>query len=129
MIALAHAGHLDALPAAVDALVRHQHPGGGWGMNGAATVAETAYAILALATLAAHGVCEPAAHTSATRAAAWLRCQYERESPSNAAIWIGKEPYCPYRVDQVFVLSALLALSVGRDQLNERAVIAIGSGS
>jgi halimadienyl-diphosphate synthase len=45
IIALAHANHAQALPSAVDALLRNQHEDGGWGFSERSTPAETAYVV------------------------------------------------------------------------------------
>jgi len=110
IVAIAHTNRLGAIPAAVEALLRHQRADGGWGSAGRSTQIETAYAALALHALRSRGVCAGQAAPAIARAAAWLADNYGRLSLRGDHFWIGKELYCPYRVDHVFVLSALLAL-------------------
>ncbi len=110
IIALAQANRTKALPAAVAALLWHQREGGGWGCADRPTLAETAYAALALHMLRSRGTCTKQVHLALERAAAWLADNYEAMSPRNDIFWISKELYCPYRVDRVFILSAVLAL-------------------
>jgi halimadienyl-diphosphate synthase len=109
IVALVQANRTQALSAAVAALLRHQWPDGGWGCADRPTLAETAYAVLALHALRSRGVCADQVRPALARAATWLADNYEPSLRSHL-FWIDKELYCPYRVDRVFVLCALLAL-------------------
>ncbi len=105
MIALAHTGYLDALPAGVAALLRHQHADGSWGATGA--IEETAHAVLALLACREAGILNETEHQALDRAASWLiQCCLQTD---RSAVWIGKELYRPHRVARAFEVSATLA--------------------
>lgn len=108
-IGLAHSGETEALRRARDRLLEAQHPGGGWGAGRKATATETGYTVPAL--LALQGIEDPRREVSAAlrRATGWLLEEYRPFSPGTDALWIGKEPYRPYRVDRAFELTAMLA--------------------
>jgi halimadienyl-diphosphate synthase len=108
--ALAYAGRMRTLPAAVAALHHYQRADGGWGFVDRSTLAETAYVALALHTLRSHGVCADQVRPALARAASWLTDNYEASSLRRDIFWIEKELYCPYRIDHAFILSALLAV-------------------
>jgi hypothetical protein len=111
LTALAHAGEIAALPAAIKALLRYQHSNGGWGMGTTATLAETAYTALALSALRPLPLFDARIENALQRAFSWLSYAATRTSVGATPYWIGKELYCPYRIDQVCVLGALLALA------------------
>ncbi|WP_257445872.1 prenyltransferase/squalene oxidase repeat-containing protein [Archangium lipolyticum] len=119
----------DALRRGLKALLDAQHPGGGWGFTRVSTLAETAYAVQALYALkdlplfdtVKETVGKEDIKTALRRAARWMTAQEAHEADLRRAsgekysihkekYWIGKELYCPYRVDRVFELSALVAL-------------------
>lgn len=107
----ATASHRAAVERALHAVIASQRADGGWGMAGASTATETAYAVLTLYAAHAH------ARDAGTRAALdqarrWLLNDYRPLAMSGVACWIGKEAYRPYRVDQAFETIALLALSL-----------------
>jgi Squalene-hopene cyclase C-terminal domain/Prenyltransferase and squalene oxidase repeat len=107
MIALAHTGHLDALPLAVAALLRHQHADGSWGVT-LARVEETAHAVHALLACDRAGLLNDARHQALCRAASWL-VRHCLQGNQSAVCWIGKELYRPHRVARTFEISATLA--------------------
>jgi hypothetical protein len=123
IIALAHTDHLRTLPAAIATLIERQHDDGGWGMSIGSTITETAYVVLALAVLWSRNISAASIQDAIRRAAGYLRRQYSHTALGDAAHWIGKELYRPYRVDGVFVLSALVIATGEQDTLLERAVV------
>jgi hypothetical protein len=123
IIALAHTNHVRTLPSATTALLERQHDDGGWGMSFGSTITETAYVVLALAVLWSRNISTASIQGAIRRAAGYLRKQYSHTALGDAAYWIGKELYRPYRVDSAFVLSALLTVTGEQDTLLERAVV------
>lgn len=110
MVALATAGDTGCVARGVDALLRHQHGSGGWGMNADATPAETAYAVHALHAARSRCAGNDAINEAMRGASVWLSRQLDHSLSRNGRLWIGKELYCPHRVDQAFELSARLML-------------------
>ncbi len=108
MLALQASRHRDALLAAVDALLTHQHLDGGWGSAGT-TAEETAYAVLALQYVQQQ-LTLPQVGAALNRAKEWLLEQYRPFASTGLKRWIGKETYRPLRIARAFELSALLAL-------------------
>lgn len=111
LLALIHANAKDVLASGVVGLLRYQQMDGGWGKH-ASTLAETAYAVLAL-----HSVAE---HSASLRELCLdaLRRAKQRLSPPFAecdlsipAYWIGKELYTPPRVDTVAIFAAHIICS------------------
>jgi halimadienyl-diphosphate synthase len=106
---LATAGHEAAQLRALDSVLRTQRADGSWGHTPDPTAAETSYAMLFLCKLRTH----PALHTRVApaidRARAWLMRNPDVGSKGADRSWIGKELYCPVRVDRAWVYSALLA--------------------
>lgn len=83
---------------AVAALYSSQRIDGGWG-----TPAETAYALHAL-------ICAREQGARVNLASIRAGFQWLSDQPLHQVgdlLWIGKDPYCPYRVDQMFVATAL----------------------
>lgn len=117
MVALARAGAEQPLCTAAEALLSVQHAEGGWGVA-RATPSETAYAIHGLYALRhTPGPLGQAVRRALLRAARWLEAR-ERAPGDTETYWIGKELYCPHRVDSGFVLSARLALELDREALS-----------
>jgi halimadienyl-diphosphate synthase len=81
-------------------LIDTQDPGGSWGADDG-TAEETAYAALALDTLAEHGHCVP--HTTWQRAASYLHAHLDETTYPE--LWLAKALYTPVNV----VRSAILA--------------------
>jgi halimadienyl-diphosphate synthase len=111
MTALAHANRTQTLPTAVAALLRCQRADGGWGCTDRSTLAETAYVALAFQALRSRGVCVDQIQGSLPRAAAMLADNYDEMTLRSNLFWIDKELYCPYRIDQAYILSAMIALN------------------
>jgi hypothetical protein len=74
---------------------------------GRSTAEETAYAVLALRRLGALFPNERLG-LALMRAEDYLLRRYTAWHAGEANCWLGKEPYCPPRVSQVFVLAALV---------------------
>lgn len=111
IIALARANALAPLLPAIEALLREQHRSGGWGESQHATLAETAYAALALHSVRIHPAIAWRVQPALERAGGYLFSQYECMAANNDPYWIGKELYCPYRVDHAHILSAIVVLT------------------
>ncbi len=110
LLALRGSGQSAALRAAYCALLEYQHIDGGWGIGMASNMTETAYGILALYTLAHEGFRDDIASRALHRAHHWLLEQYSMTKNAADKCWLNKELYRPHRVDQVFILAALLSV-------------------
>ncbi|XYH92776.1 prenyltransferase/squalene oxidase repeat-containing protein [Sorangium sp. So ce1128] len=108
ILALLHEGQMSAVKAGTEALLRAQREDGGWGAGCVSTAAETAYAVLAIC-----AVQRDREHESMTRAAwrrgySWLVANDHIDGDQENLRWIGKELYCPVRVDRAWILGSLL---------------------
>lgn len=113
LVALTHsAGDIGAMKSAVDALLAYQHPDGGWGEQSKSTTTETVYGVLALRTLRNHKFVADGVLDALRKAHKWLLRNYRPLNVIEDKYWIGKELYCPPRVDRAFELSAMLALAL-----------------
>jgi hypothetical protein len=112
LLALKHSTHTAAMIAGGDALVRYQHPDGGWGMGPTATSVETAYGVLGLCTILAAGIRTAAFEHAVRQGYEWLRRDYQPGVLPCEPCWINKELYCPLRIDRVFILCAMLAVAL-----------------
>ncbi|WP_437585270.1 hypothetical protein [Sorangium sp. So ce1000] len=109
LLALSREDQLSAVESGMHALLRAQRDDGGWGAGGAATAAETAYAVLALHAARGNRELEPLARGAWQRGCDWLLAHDDADIDQEENLrWIGKELYCPARVDRAWVLSALL---------------------
>ncbi|WP_437790334.1 hypothetical protein [Sorangium sp. So ce693] len=108
ILALSHEGHLPAVKRGMEALLRAQRGDGGWGAGGAPTAAETAYAVLALRAARRNRELESMARSAWRRGCDWLVSNHDIGAGQEDLRWIGKELYCPARVDRAWVLGALL---------------------
>lgn len=93
---------------AIKAILTHQHSDGGWGM-GASSSEETAYAILALRSLARNKIMYDGISASLARADRWLRHHYRPLAHEKIACWLSKEAYRPIRISRIIELTALLS--------------------
>jgi hypothetical protein len=112
VVALARAGVAEPLRRALDALVHQQNEDGGWGIDGRSTPVETSYAVHVLHAVRRLGIEVDVATARLARAARWLLASGDASAVDESPLWIGKELYCPRRVDLAFVLSAMLRLSL-----------------
>jgi hypothetical protein len=120
--ALARAGVVEPLPRALAAVLRHQNEDGGWGVDGRSTAVETSYAVHVLYAIRRLAIKPEALRPALARAARWLLAHGDDASAlKDTPLWIGKEPYCPYRVDEAFVVSAMLRLALDAADSEERA--------
>jgi hypothetical protein len=117
--ALAHAGVVEPLRRALDAVVNHQREDGGWGIEGRSTAVETSYAVHVLHTVRRLGIERGTTERALAGAARWLLADGHAAPANDVMLWIGKELYCPHRVDQAFVLSAMLRLSLSEANFEE----------
>lgn len=109
------AGAIDALVdvddamagGAVDWLLSHQRPDGGWGAFGRSTIEETGHAALALCTWQRSGHAVPG--DVLERAEAYLTAT-STERPTHR-FWIGKVLYCPPTVARAVAIAARYALA------------------
>jgi hypothetical protein len=127
LLVLQASGHTAALEASGAALLRYQHPDGGWGIGASASAVETAYAVLALRTLLGAGVREQQFAAALRRGHTWLLHHYHPARLPDEPRWINKQLFCPLRIDQVFILCALLAVAL--DDGDARGDRALAQGS
>lgn len=109
-------GHRDSLAIALDTILAHQHPDGGWGADEHSNETETAYAVLTLRSLGADPLFADRVRQPLAQAHRWMNASYRPFHPGHAQCWIGKEMYRPYRVDRAFELSAMLALELDHER-------------
>ncbi|NJN18810.1 MAG: hypothetical protein HC822_22415 [Oscillochloris sp.] len=109
LTALVHSDEHAACRAGIATLLATQHPNGGWGTNHHATAAETAYVQLALRHALGVGYHVNGLTAALNRSWRWLNTQWEHAASAGPHLWIGKELYTPYRVDQAFFATAVLA--------------------
>jgi hypothetical protein len=112
VLATVHSGDMRAMKSATDAMLAYQHADGGWGMYGKSTTTETVYGVLTLRTLRDYGLLDRGALNALRKAHQWLLCNYRPFNMSEDKYWIGKELFCPSRIDRAFELSAMLALAL-----------------
>lgn len=112
VIALQAAARATPIRRAIEAILAHQRPDGGWG-GVASTPEETAYATLTLRSVVDHGFDQIGILSALQRGERWLQQQYRPFAPSTVACWLAKEPYRPQRISRTIELSALL-LSLNR---------------
>ncbi|WP_438021808.1 hypothetical protein [Sorangium sp. So ce233] len=108
MLALLHEGQISAVKAGAQALLRAQREDGSWGAGCVPTAAETAYAVLALRAVRANRELESMTRSAWHRGYNWLRANDDMDGSQEQLRWIGKELYCPVRVDRAWILSSLL---------------------
>jgi hypothetical protein len=116
VLALAHTPEVSAHRDGLQALVAAQHTTGGWGITAQPTLAETAYAHLALSHSRSIGRSVPGIEQALARSELWLQAQIEQ--PQNTPhLWIGKELYTPTRVDAAYICATILAFCLHSEQL------------
>ncbi|WP_438013587.1 prenyltransferase/squalene oxidase repeat-containing protein [Sorangium sp. So ce315] len=108
MLALLQEGQMSAVKAGMAALLRAQREDGGWGAGSASTAAETAYAVLALFAARKDRELEAMTRGAWQGGSRWLMANADIELDQDQLRWIGKELYCPARVDRAWILGALL---------------------
>lgn len=112
---------------ALEVLLRHQRRCGGWGAGTTPTAQETAYAVLALHTLAADENLPCAALEAMQRGKRFLARHFEDDQWPRGRLWIIKELYGPERIDRAFILAALLAPAKYTGQPVNREAVAVRS--
>jgi hypothetical protein len=107
LVALRHTARATPVRRAINAMLAHQWPNGGWG-RAISNPEETAYAILALRSLpATYSEFEGLAQ-AIQRGERWLREHYRPFAPSQVTCWLAKEIYRPQRIARSIELAALL---------------------
>jgi hypothetical protein len=104
--------YCEAVDRAMDGLIHDQREDGGWGMV-MSTPAETAFVVLALKRTAQRNTVRTDYLDALKRGTNWLKMNYAAGFKDQDAFWLGKELYSAYRVNRVYVLSAILASTVG----------------
>lgn len=98
-----------AVKAALQAFLDYQHEDGGWGCFNESTPVETAFAVLALCSIAQRTDVELECIEAIANARNYLRRTYNTRRIGRDLLWICKDLYSAKRVDQGAVLCALLA--------------------
>lgn len=102
--AIIFAGYEDTqIESAINWMIDTQKEDGGWGYYGASSPEETSYCLQALSIWNLRKD-SPALTGSIRRAYMWLM---ENSNKKNPPLWIGKALYCPSRVVQSSILSAM----------------------
>lgn len=109
IIILNRLGYRGELQRALQALIAQQRADGSWGSGQASSRLETSYALIALALLQSNGLLCSAGSQALRQGHQWLHQALCAADRAEEKLWIGKELYSPYRVDQIYELSALLA--------------------
>ena len=113
------------IKSAHDAFLRYQHADGGWGCFGVSTPVETAYAVLALCSIAQRTDVELECIEAIVAARSYLRRTYNTRSFGRDLLWICKDLYSAKRVDQGAVLCALLASVTPARQYDYRSAASV----
>ncbi|MGK3993072.1 hypothetical protein [Sorangium sp. So ce1024] len=108
MLALLQEGEMSAVKTGAEALLRAQREDGSWGAGSVPTAAETAYAVLALFAVRRDRELESVTRGAWQRGSRWLMANADIELGQDQLRWIGKELYCPARVDRAWILGSLL---------------------
>ena len=101
-----------AKKAAWDVLRMHQHADGGWGIGQESTMLDTAYGLLSARILLEEGLIDTASMKSVLRAHSWLMRSYRLRKRREHHLWVGKELYGARRIDQVFILGAVIGITL-----------------
>lgn len=105
----------DALLRALDALLRAQRSDGAWGSDSEPSELETSYSVIALESARKRGVDAERVRPALRRAHGWFVRHMEsgpKEPPLMEKLWIGKEVYCPPRMDRPYEICAALLLEM-----------------
>lgn len=112
-IVLNHLGYTAEMQRVVHALVKHQKPNGGWGQGNHGTRLETSYALITLAIIRQSDLLTEEGKRALQRGYQWLQAS-ESQTQIDERLWIGKELYASYRVDQLYTLCAMLVATPER---------------
>lgn len=115
LLALSDLGYPETMRNGIDALLRSQRPDGAWGSSQDASRLETSYAVIALESLRKKGIEVDRIRAAERRARDWLLQRFEPlecDLPGMEKLWIGKEIYCPPRMDRPYELCATLLLAL-----------------
>jgi hypothetical protein len=110
-------GYTTEVMQAGDVLLRMQHEDGGWGSSARSTQAETGYAIIALHALHQRRLLNGAVPPTLERGHQWLQQRDACPGLTREMLWLGKELYCPYRVEQIYHLGALLSVALATNEV------------
>jgi Squalene-hopene cyclase C-terminal domain/Prenyltransferase and squalene oxidase repeat len=117
VLAFEQLGSLAEVNHAIDLLLTTQKQDGGWGSGMCATQVETSYALIGLNAVHQRNLSNDAITDAIQRGHQWLQHQYKRQSPTREHLWLGKELYSPYRVDRIYVVSALLSVLLQKEEV------------
>ena len=106
--ALQQLGYTEEMRKAVRLLVENQNADGSWGSTGIGTQIDTSYALITLYQASKVALLCPAGQQALTRGYQWLVAQPHKQMQGEQ-VWLGKELYSPYRVDQIYKLVSILA--------------------
>lgn len=102
---------------AIDVLLNTQNADGGWGSGAASTQAETGYAVIALQTSRQRAHLNGTVTSAVERGRHWLQQNQPFSTGPSELLWLGKELYSPYRVDEIYHVGALLCTSLAADEV------------
>jgi hypothetical protein len=106
--ALAGPGFRATKTRALNALLRYQQRDGGWGMGDRSTALETALGLLALHQVQDDGVVGNGIEHGLARGLVWLLNTHQSRRSVADELWLNKQLYCPARIDEGYILGALL---------------------
>lgn len=106
LIALPHPPFRPQIDRAIEAIVRGQHPAGGWGQPPNAE--ETAYAVLALRHIRRQSGLGDAGAQALAAAERWLLDQHRIPRQHAPQLWLDKDAYRPHRIVRIVELAATL---------------------
>ncbi|KVQ50001.1 hypothetical protein WK03_06680 [Burkholderia cepacia] len=91
----------------LEGVLAQQHASGGWAGIGVPNFEETAYAVLTIDRLCAHGAVPPVAREGLRMAFYWMRDAVRSPAGPTPALWINKELAMPTRVVRAAELAGL----------------------
>ncbi|MBX3013644.1 MAG: hypothetical protein KF832_19140 [Caldilineaceae bacterium] len=110
-------GYTAEIQQALDALINTQKADGGWGSGAHSTQAETGHALIALQASRRHGMRTDDVTLALARGQQWLQHRPTFAATPDEQLWLGKELYSPYRVDEIYHLGALYLSSLSPDEV------------
>lgn len=114
ILALNQLGYTTEAAKAIETLLQHQHPNGGWGSGQCPNRTETSYALIILSTLRRAGFLHAKGAMALQQGYHWLNSNYGTHRKAEEKLWLAKESYTPYRIDRIYELSALTSIAIER---------------